>query len=94
MPRFELPKIQWQRKHFRERALLRYGLDATREHQGNIIRMIQRGNAKFVNSRSNRTSVFQVDYLDREMLVVYDSKRKTLVTALSKENENEQARTD
>ena len=89
MPRFELSKIQWQRKHFRERALLRYGLDATREHQENIIQMIKDGKSKFLNSRSNRTSVFQVDYLNREMLVVYDSKRKTLVTALSKENENE-----
>ena len=94
MPRFELPKIQWQRKHFRERALLRYGLDATREHQENIIRMIQRGNAKFVDSRSQRTSTFLVNYLDREMLVVYDSRRKTLVTALPKENKNDQTRTD
>jgi len=47
-----------------------------------IIQMIQRGEAECVFSQSRRKSHFKVRYNAEYLVVIYDNKRKALVTVL------------
>ncbi|KKM06927.1 hypothetical protein LCGC14_1739070 [marine sediment metagenome] len=71
-----------QRVHARRRAKLRYGIKLSRQRVQEIIKKIQRGRSKFVKRTSNTKSVFYVTCGDVKMKVVYDSKRKSIVTVL------------
>lgn len=68
--------------HARRRSAQRTGIVLTDGRQKKIVQMIQSGKATFVRKRSNRVSTFDVLYCGELMRVVYDRKRKCLVTVL------------
>lgn len=71
-----------ERKHFKRRLFERYGLLVNREEVNEMVRMIQNNNSECIEQQSLRKSLHKVVFRDREILVVYDKMRKTLVTAL------------
>lgn len=75
-------KAKCQRIHFKTRAAQRYGLVINRHIFRELIEQIQQKRAEFIETQSNRLSVYWVEYQDVRMKVVYDKQRKTLVTAL------------
>lgn len=75
-------KSKDQQKHFKRRALERFGLHVDKNQYAEIIRMIQAGEGKFVEKQSKRVTVWELEIDDETMRVVYDKHRKTVVTAL------------
>lgn len=73
-------------KHTKRRAKERYGLYLKENDIINIVSMIQKGKAKHVLTESLRVTIWHVNYLGKELKVVYDKKRKTLITALPLDN--------
>ena len=71
------------RFHFKRRVKERYGINLSKRDMKNIMKMI--GPKTFVRGRSNSRKVHRVDYKGKELLVVYDTNRKVLVTALTNE---------
>ncbi len=71
-----------QRAHAKRRARERYGLSMTRATFGSLIQKIQSGKATFLQRKSLRVSEWIVSYEGAEMRVIYDNKRKTIVTCL------------
>ncbi len=74
-----------QQRHAKRRAAERYDLDLHQDAQTSIIRAIQRREAKFIRRQSWRVSIFEVEHEGRILSVVYDTKRKTIVTVLPQE---------
>lgn len=58
-------KAKAQRHHARRRGAERYGLDLTNREMEEIVRAIQRGQARLVNKQSNRISVFDISFARR-----------------------------
>jgi len=75
-------KEDCQRLHAKRRALQRYGLVLGVKEQEEIIKLIQRGKAKFINRDSLRVTIFAVEYEGKLLKVVYDGERKTLASVL------------
>jgi len=71
-----------QKRHARRRAAERYELDLHQDAQAAIVRAIQGGEARFIRKQSQRVSVWEVEHGGRRLPVVYDKKRKTIVTVL------------
>ena len=71
-----------QNRHAKRRALERYGLKLTTPALKKIVAQIRNGQAAFVESQSNRVKKFLVIVEGKEILVVYDNKRHTVVTFL------------
>jgi hypothetical protein len=74
-----------QRRHARRRAFERYALNLHQDAQEQIIRKIEGGEARFICCQSQRISIWEVNYGGKSLPVVYDQKRKTLVTVLPEE---------
>jgi len=89
-----ISKTKAQKIHFKYRVKQRYGLDINRLQRIEIIKMIQHGEAKFLNHQSRRVSKFIVEFKGTQMIVIYDKKRKTLVTALPINNQTQIGRMD
>ncbi len=83
-----LSKAKCQRMHTKTRMLQRYGIELNRRSYQEIANPIRdRGpgkakDSRFVDRQSNRITRWFVKYSGRWFPVVYDSKRKTLVTIL------------
>jgi len=75
-------KASCQRRHARNRALQRFDLELTRKDLDFLVQQIQDNKAKFVERQSHRVSVFKILYKEKDMKVVYDKQRKTIVTFL------------
>jgi hypothetical protein len=78
-------KAEKQRRHARRRAFERYALDLHQDAQASIVRAIEGGEARFISRQSQRVSVWEVKHEGRRLPVVYDRKRKTIVTVLPQE---------
>ena len=78
-------KAQNQRKHAKRRAFERFGLTLHADAQRQIVRSIQDREARLIRRQSRRVLVFEVEYDGRKLPVVYDCKRKTIVTVLPQE---------
>lgn len=74
-----------QKRHAKQRALQRYGIDLNKTLLRTWVEQIHSGSAKFLERQSNRVSVFEITYNDKQIPVVYDRIRKTIVTALPTE---------
>lgn len=74
-----------QQRHTRLRALERTGLNITVRDQEQIVQKIQRGECTMVRKQSNRVSVFDVEYEETTLRVVYDRHRKSLATIMTPE---------
>ncbi len=84
-----MTKTQACRKHFKARALERYGLELNRHDLRDIAKMIQRNSGQFIEKQSNRITVWEVTYKDTLLRVVYDKNRKVVVTALPFEEQDD-----
>jgi hypothetical protein len=68
--------------HAKKRAKQRFGLSLNRHSYGEMVKMIQSGKATFVSSSSSRVKIFSVPYDGNNYKVIYDNKRKKIVTFL------------
>lgn len=77
-----MSKAKAQRRHAQRRARGRYGVHLNRADLDAMVRQIQAGKATFLRRQSGRVSLFAVDMQGLRVPVVYDRKRKTIVTVL------------
>jgi len=75
-------KQKAQRIHARRRAAERYGITLDSELRNALIAEIQRGVTTIMFRQSLRVSIHRVDLDGRVYRVVYDKRRKELVTFL------------
>jgi hypothetical protein len=75
-------KARNQRKHAKRRAFERFGLTLHADAQQQIVRSIQNREARLIRRQSRRVLVFEVEHEGQKLPVVYDCKRKTIVTVL------------
>lgn len=70
--------------HFNQRAWERYNFLPHKEDVVNIIKLIQeqKGTSVPEYRKSNRRTVWDIEYIGIKMRVVYNKKLKSLVTAL------------
>lgn len=81
----ERKKIK-QRIHAKQRLEERYDLKLNRHDIKVLVSKIQCGNARFIRKQSNRVTHWMVNYLGKEIHLVYDKKRQNIITALTKGN--------
>lgn len=80
-------KKQTERKHFKKRVNERFGIYVNNEEINRIIADIKIGDAPLVEKQTNRVSVYLTEVQGVKMNVVYDHRRKMLVTCLFIESE-------
>lgn len=80
-------KAENQRRHARQRARERFGLELDEHQLRAVVNRIQRGESRFLEKQSNRVSLHQVEYMGAEMVVVYDRRRKNVVTVWPSEDQ-------
>jgi len=79
-------KVKSQFKHTKMRFRERFDLKYHKDLKARIIKMIQTGRAVPLGKQTNRKSRFVVnDVGGRNMVVVYDKKRKNIITAWEKQ---------
>jgi hypothetical protein len=78
-------KAKNQKRHAKRRAFERYALDLHQDAQASIVRAIQGGEARFLRRQSWRVTLWEVEHDGQRLPVVYDRKRKTIVTVLPEE---------
>lgn len=69
-------------RHSKRRASERYGLNIGRAGLWEIVNIIRSGRAIFVRKETNRVSEWKVEYSGVSMRVIYDRRRKMVVTFL------------
>lgn len=74
-----------QKEHAIRRARERYNLYVTDHDYAAACRMIQSGNAEFIEQESLRIVHLKVELAGQKVPVVYDKKRRTIVTVLPEE---------
>lgn len=75
-------KAKAQRRHARVRAMERYGMELGPATRGRIIDAIRTGRSSMVERQTLRVSVHDVTIDERIVRVVYDRRRKEIVTFL------------
>jgi hypothetical protein len=75
-----LPKKRWLQKHASERASERYSKVLAPSDLKGIGRKIQAGKSTFVERRTRRVTVHDVEHNGELYRVMYDSKRNCVVT--------------
>ena len=80
-------KATRQRAHAKRRALERYGLDINRRRMKEIVVLLQAGLAEFLERQSCRISLWKMNIDGVDVRVVYDNKRKTIVSFLPLEDQ-------
>lgn len=75
-----------QKRHAKRRAEERYGLSLKDEDYRAMVAMIEEGNEKItqLDKQSLRITLFAVLWDERWLPIIYDNKRKTVVTILPK----------
>lgn len=74
------------RRHARRRADTRYGLDLSRKELDEIVRAIQHNEGEFIEKQSLTRTLWLVNVKGQPCRVVYDRKRKAVVTFLPLED--------
>jgi hypothetical protein len=75
-------KRQGERRHAKKRLRQRYGINAGSKFLSQMISMIRSQKAVLIRRQSLRVSLYWVTINDVRYKVVYDRKRKMIVTAL------------
>lgn len=75
-------KKSCQYLHAKRRCLERYGLELKKSQYKQLVAMIQRNQAEFVESESNRVTIWIIKFLGKELKVVYDNHRHSIATFL------------
>jgi hypothetical protein len=83
--RRKIPKATTQKRHAKIRAIQRYGFGLTDELLKEIVGKIHRGETRLIDKQSLRVSIHAVMVEGREIPVVYDKHRKTVVSLLPQE---------
>ena len=76
------PKKRKRRTHAQRRAAERYGIVLTKEDLKKIVRKIESGQAGVVYRESPRIQILDVECGSKIIRVVYDLRRKAVVTVL------------
>ena len=71
--------------HAKNRAKERFGIDMNADVHREIVDIIQKNKAKFVQRQSNRVTIWDVDYRYYKLRVVYDKNRGQVVTFLNRD---------
>lgn len=71
-----------KKSHACKRALLRYELKLTQDDLDNIVKLIQNGKAQFIERSSNRRTIFNVNYNNKVVTIVYNSEKHKVITFL------------
>jgi len=71
-----------QIKHARKRFLKRFEIDLNDNQYMQLVNRIQKGRAELVRRQSNRVSIWDIEFEDQMIRVVYDKRTKAIVTAL------------
>jgi len=82
-------KDKAQKRHAMNRAEHRLRFHLSEKEYEQIIKGIQSDQYKVVEKQSNRVSKFLVKMHDEEFVVVYDKKRKTIITFLYSDIEDD-----
>lgn len=80
-----LTKLQAQRKHAKNRAKERFGINLNAKARQQVVRDIQNNRATFLFRQSNRLSCFLVSIDGVEAAAIYDRQRANIVTLLKPE---------
>lgn len=78
-------KTTSQKIHAVKRYKERYGVRLSNQIYSELIALVQSGAATTIIKQSNRVSIRQIEYKSQEYFFVYDRRRKTIVTFLTKE---------
>lgn len=73
------------RKHFKKRMKQRYGISINSKESKNIIRLIKDDKCTLVMEDTNTRNIYEIEYKEDIIYVVYSKKSNVLVTALTKE---------
>ena len=71
-----------ERIHTKRRLQERYGLDLNRHELRKLVIQIQDATAEFLETQTNRISLWRVKHDEVSIDVVYDKKRGEIITAL------------
>ncbi len=74
-----------QKKHAFRRCRERYGFYMTDHDWLEMVRMIQRGDAHFVDDETQRVKRYVLSYKDQDFAVLFDTARQNIVTFLPKD---------
>ena len=77
-----MSKAKSYRRHAKKRLLERYGLKVNRNILRQIVGKIQKNKVEVIGKSSNSRTLFYVWIDNVKIKVVYDKKRKEIVTAL------------
>jgi hypothetical protein len=77
-----MTKLSCERLHCKRRALERFGLRLNRKDLINMVTLIKRGEGKFLKRRSNRVTLWKINYKDNDMIAVYDKLRNNIITVM------------
>ncbi len=69
-------------RHAYNRCWDRFGFCLGKQEQEELVSLIQSHQADFVEKQSLRITLWDVKYRDKSMRLVYDKKRKKIVTVL------------
>ena len=71
-----------ERAHFKKRLRERYGIRCGQDMYRSFVRQVKHGASRFLLKQSNTRSVHEIVHDGSPVVVVYDSKRGELCTAL------------
>ena len=80
-----------QIRHAKMRAAERYDLNLSDGQYNNLCNIIRRGGSKIVFKQSNRVTIHKLEWDGKEMVVVYDKLRNTIVSFLPNMERYEEA---
>lgn len=78
-------KAKSQMIHTIRRCYQRHGIRLSRKKYKEIIEQIKGGEAELIEVQTNRVSIYKIHFKGEEVLVVYDSQRKSLASILPQE---------
>lgn len=85
----KLSKAKSQRIHAKRRLYQRFDIEANRAYLETIVRLIQTGKSVPVEKQSNRITKHEIILEGKKIHAVYDKLRKTVVTVLFPEENDE-----
>jgi len=77
------------RVHAKRRAKVRYGLTINKFKRRQIIYLIQGGKSKLLKKHSQRVSEWETVFEGKKLRLLYDKKRKEIITFLPPLEKNE-----
>lgn len=83
--KYHRPKLKDVIYHAKKRAWERFGLSLNNDNINDIVKVIQKNEAKFIDRESLRVSRWLLDVSGVTVVAVYDKTRKTIITFLSPE---------